>query len=123
MYPLGYRGWDAVCGVVLTPAHSDLHHAWFVDQDLSQSFTTYPPQVTQLRDPVMAFESCGLCAHSSVLNPITSFALDLRFPDLWGTADMEILDRIRFSVKSGPTPSLPAGPGVQSPGNSDLTEF
>ncbi len=67
MYPFGHRGWDTVCGVILTPAHSDFHHSWFVYQNLSQSFTTYSPEAAQLRDPVMAFESCGLCAHSSVL--------------------------------------------------------
>jgi hypothetical protein len=34
-----------------------------------------------------------------------------------------MLGRIRYSVKSAPTPALPAGPGVEGRQNSDLTEF
>jgi len=68
MYPLRNGGRDAVCGVALTPSHSDLYHTWLINQNLPQGFTTDPPQVAQLRDPIVALESCALCAHRSVLN-------------------------------------------------------
>jgi hypothetical protein len=55
---------DAICGVVFAAPHSDPHYTRFVYQNLSQGFTTYPPQIAQFRDPVMAFESCALGVHS-----------------------------------------------------------
>jgi hypothetical protein len=56
-------------------------------------------------------------------DPITSFPHNLWYPDRCAPASVEILGRIRFSVKLAPTPALPAGPGVENPWNSDLTEF
>lgn len=70
MYPLGHRCRDAICSVVLTPSQSDLHHTRFIHQNLSYSFTTYPPQVAQLRDPVMTFECCAFSRSTEGVFPL-----------------------------------------------------
>src|ERR1700750_93215 len=90
VYSLRNGSRDAICGVVLEAPHSDPHYTGFVYQDLSQGFTTYPPQIAQLRDPVMTFESCALGAHSKAssvapdhINPVhspRSMITDLCFP-------------------------------------------
>jgi hypothetical protein len=60
-------------------SHSDLHHTRFIYQNPSQRFPTDPPQIAQLRDPVMTFERCALSAHSLASSVAAGAALTIAF--------------------------------------------
>ena len=116
MYPFGDGGRNAVCGVIPSASHPDFHHTRFVYQNPSNGFATYPPQVTQFRDSVMAFESCVLTVHPSVSSVALGFLDTIR--------SMHRIRAIRadgFSIANSVCPTMPDFSNSNSPDGSVAT--
>jgi len=54
MYPLRYRGWDAVRGVCLLATTAYLNHPWLILDDQPYCLTSDRPELRQIANAVVS---------------------------------------------------------------------